>query len=289
MSREGRRRVIRRGLRAAAGALALAAAGWGAWQVAAALETGRLAEEAQPIGPPVLVTDGVLNQAWLLRTLALPRRATLMSLDLGRLRARLLADGQVEAATLIRNFPATLSVHLAERTPVARIEAQAGGGLPQELLVARDGVVYSGVGYAPGLIASLPWLAGIRLEREGGGFAPVAGMPIVAELLAEARLEDEPLFRTWRVISLARLASDGEIEVRTQDGLKAVFGTDDTFARQLARLDLVLDTAKAPDGAGRVSEVDLALGRQVPVAFASNPPAQASPFSTNAFPSAREF
>jgi cell division septal protein FtsQ len=279
MSPEGRRRLAGRVLRAAAAALALAAVSWGAWRVAGALRAGAVADEGVPIGPPRLTTDGVLDQAWLVRTLDLPARATLMSLDLDGLRARLLADGQVEAATLIRDFPATLAVHLSERTPVARLEAQDGGGAPRQYLVARDGVVYRGSGYQPGLIASLPWLAGIRLESQGGALAPIPDMDVVADLLAKARLDAEPLYRTWRVVSLAHLRSDGEITVQTRDGIKVVFGTGESFDRQLAKLYVVLATAKAPGGSGRVSEVDLSLGPQVPVAFAAPAPPPARPFS----------
>jgi cell division protein FtsQ len=280
-------------LRVTFGIAALVAAGVGAWQVGSALQSNAQDVDGPPVGPPELVTDGVLNQDWLVRTLALPKRSTLMGLDLERLRSRLLADGQVAEATLVRRFPSTLSVHLSERTPVARLRAQAGDGTPKDYLVARDGVVYPGFGYSADLVASLPWLDGVRLERQGSGFAPIAGMQAAASLLSTARLDDEPLYLTWRVVSLARLASDGEIEVRTQDGLKAVFGTQEDFLRQLARLDVVIDTARTQTGTARLSAVNLTYGGQVPATFATNAPpaAAAAPasFSITAPSTNREF
>ena len=75
-------------------------------------------------------------------------------------------------------------------------------------------------GFDPAMVATLPWLDGVKLARRGAGFAPIAGMKAVADLLASAKLEAEGLYRTWQVVSLARLASDGEIEVHTRDGMK---------------------------------------------------------------------
>ena len=229
MSREGRRRLTLQVLRATAGICALAAGAWAAWQVAAVMENKPKsipgATPAEPIGSHVnLVTDGVLDQAWLKRTLALPKTATLAEVDLQQLRARVLEGGQVATAAIIKNFPVTLAVHISERTPVARVMAQLGGGEQKPLLVARDGVVYAGIGYDSALLSTLPWLDGIRLVRRGPGFLPIEGMDTVAELLARAKLEAESIYRTWWAVSLERLQSDGLIEVRTHEGLKVIFG-----------------------------------------------------------------
>jgi cell division protein FtsQ len=270
MSPEGHRRLVRRALRVGGAAGMLAILGWGAWQTAAAFGDspgGRPGvADTTPVRNIVLVTDGVLDREWLVHVLALPKGAALMALDLGQLRGRVLASRQVAAASIIRNFPATLQVRMTERAPVARVLVQDGAGAPKVMLVARDGVVYEGAGYDLPLLDSLPWLDGTRLVRAGGCYAPIAGMDSVAELLARAKMEAEPLYREWRVVSLARLASDGEIEVRTLDGTKVIFGTQEDFFRQLARLDLLLDAARARGG-DPVREIDLSLGDQVPVSF----------------------
>jgi hypothetical protein len=287
MSSEGRRRLVAAVVRAAVAIAALAAVAWAAWQVSIAVRgDGRdlpAGAQGEPIREVGLETDGVLDQPWLVRTLALPRNATLMSLDLGKLSDRLLAGGQVRSVAIIRHFPSALVVRISERTPVARLMAQVGSGEPRPFLVARDGIVYPGEGYDATTISSMPWLDGVSLSRRGAGFTPIEGMDTAAELLAKAKLEAEPLYRTWRVISLARLQSDGEIEVRAAGGLTIVFGAQEDFARQLGRLDLVLDAAAArPDHP--VRKVDLSLGPQVPVSFEratdpvkpSDPPASGS-------------
>jgi len=280
------------------------------------------ASNAEPIREVVLRTDGVLDQAWIMRRLALLPEATLVDVDLALLRERLLADRQVVTASLTRKFPATLEVTLSERSPVARLNVRTGGAgtAPRPHLVARDGVVYSGHGYAPELLGELPWLGGVRLRRTSpeasllnADFAPIFGMPLVAELLATARNEAPALYKTWRVVSLARLESDAEIEVKTAAIDRIIFNARESagFLRQVAQLDLLLDSVQP--GAGAISEINLAIGRmvdgriQVPVTFRDEPPgssggarsgsrnaeliAPASPFPIHppSRPSAREF
>jgi cell division protein FtsQ len=279
MSSGGRRRMVFAGLKTAGIVVVLAGVVWGGLQVAATFQANpRKATEIAPSAPVkdlVLVTDGVLDQAWLARTLALPKNTSLMALDLFQLRTRVLASGQVRTATLTRSFPATLAVSLSERMPVARLSAQDRDAEPRTLLVARDGVVYEGVGYDPNMVQTLPWLAGVKLLRAGAAYQPIAGMESVADLLAKAKLEAEHLYDTWRVVSLARLESDGELEVVTRDATKITFGLNEDFFRQLANLDAILDAAKAhPEKSPR--EINLAVGAQVPVAFSAVDPADAT-------------
>jgi cell division septal protein FtsQ len=278
MSREGRRRLVMGSVRAAMGILALGSAGWFAWQISAALrDPASMPDGAKSdrIRSLVLVTDGVLDKTWLARTLAIPADATLMGTDLMRLRSRILGDAQVRMAAVVRDFPDTLMVRISERSPVARVMAQPAGEPPRTLLVSRDGVAFAGTGFDPQMVATLPWLDGATLVREGPAFAPIQGMPAVADLLASAKLEAEGLYRTWQVVSVARLASDGQIEVRTRDGMRVIFGATGDYLRQIARLDLLIDSDSDPTRPLR--QVDLSLGPQVPVAFGTAAPTLGAP------------
>jgi hypothetical protein len=272
MSKAGRQRRLASTLKFAGVAGVLALIVWGAMAIAESMGGSSnklgLDESGPPLKGIVLTTDGVLDHTWAERVLALPKKATLMSLDLYALRTRLLDDGQVKAAVLTRNFPATLTINVQERSPVARVQVQVGDASPRALLVARDGVVFDGKNYTPALLDTLPWLDGVKLARLGGqagaGFAPIDGMDTVADLLATAHNQAEHLYRTFVVISLARLASDGELVVRSKDIPEITFNTRDDFFRQLARLDYVLDLARAqPDKP--LKSVNLANGLQVPV------------------------
>ncbi len=275
MSREGRWRLWSSLARVLTIVVVVIGVAWGVGLVVAALQENPqnmpAAARTVPVKNFLLKTnaEGVLDAAWLRPALALPKGATLMELDLQQLRARLLADGQVSVVNITRSFPDTLEVRIVERAPVARLHAQFGNGDERTLLVARDGVVFAGTGFEAARLDELPWLAGVKLARTGGQFAPIAGMNFVADLVAHARLETDQLYAMWQVISLARLQSDREIEVRTKPGTVIVFGTDSDFALQLAKLDYQWEMiAKLPTPP---SKINLALGREVPVTFDALP------------------
>ena len=278
MSVEGRRRVMWGTMKTAAAVVILAGLAWAGLEIAGALR-GRpqqvAATETVPVKDVILVTDGVLDQKWLVRTLALPKGATLMQLDLYQLRAQLVASGQVRSATLTRTFPSTLTVSLSENSPVARIkEEPAGDADARTLLVARDGTVFDGVGFDRELVETLPWLEGVKLARRGDRYAPIADMNTVADLLGSAKFSAEHLYRTWQAVSLARLATDREIEVRASGVACIRFGTTQDYFRQLAWLDSLLDAARAKTDQP-IREINLTVGPQVPVAF--DDPALAPP------------
>ena len=204
--------------------------------------------------------------------LALPNRASLMALDLTALREKLAAFGQVRLAVLTRSFPDTLVVTLQERTPVARIQASDESGATQQLLVARDGVVYEGVNYQDKkMIGGLPWLAGVRLLRAGPGFEPIAGMADVSALLTAVREEAPQLYDDWQVVSLARLDEADEIVVKAQDIPEIVFSRKRDFRKQIAQLDFVIDDAARVLPEPSLQSVNLTLEGQVPVRFSNTP------------------
>ncbi|MFM1851128.1 MAG: hypothetical protein RIS54_812 [Verrucomicrobiota bacterium] len=278
MSRGGRRRVLWSFARWAAvlGGVAVLLGGVYFFTEMMSGDTRTLARavNAVPVKTIALRTDGVLDQAWITRTLALAPKATLMDLDLEELRDRLLADRQVRTATVSRKFPDTLEVTLSERSPVALINLQSGPAGPQPHVVARDGVVYRGSGYDQGMLAGLPWLDGFKLRRGPDGYEPIYGMTVVADLLATARNEAAQLYQSWRVVSLARLETDAEIEIRTDTVERIIFNarTSADFLRQVAQLDVLLDSVRAGTEQP-VEEINLAVGRmidgriQVPVTF----------------------
>lgn len=272
MSKSGRRRYWMEITKVCAGVALMVSVVWGTVEVVSTFENrpkevARTAESV-PVRELQLGTDGVLTREWLSQTLGLPRGTTLMELDLVKLREKILAHKQVRSAVLTKVFPATLRVDIAERSPVARIRVQVGKDDPRTHFVSRDGIVYLPEHYEDGLMESLPWLEVERLSRAGGHFAPITGMDKVSELLAKARYEAEHLYRGFRVVSLVRYAKDNVIEVNTPEIECVVFSAKDDFFRQLARLDSIRDVLQPQQPLPRL---DLSLGREVPVAFASVP------------------
>jgi cell division septal protein FtsQ len=286
MSKEGRRRRIF----AAAKLVTLCVVGvgvaWAGLEVYLTWESNpaRLkdAGPSVPLKQVVFSADGVLDRAWLDQTLALPKNASLMTLDLAALQARLLASGQVQAVVLRRRFTDnTLMVTVQERTPVARLMVQVGNASPRPLLVARDGVVFEGVGYGPAAVDLLPWLDGVQLRRtQRHGFEPIAGLDRIATLLTAAQGLVPDLCAGWQVLSLARFASDQEIIVRSHEISEIIFDARvdvrEDFPRQLARLNHIVEFLRAR-GAPPMQRVNFALGGQVPVELqdtASSTPAR---------------
>jgi hypothetical protein len=244
MSREGRKRLIFSIGNSVGLVLGLGVVAWGAIEVIALNEKNPAQLLAPSHSTPVrgltFRTDGVLDETWVTATLALPPKAALMALDLAALQSRLVASGQVQGAELTRQLPDRLIVTLRERVPVARVMAQMGDDAPQMLLVAGDGVVFPGTGFTATTVESLPFLDGVRLVRAGTGFAPIAGMDRVAELLAAARGSTPELRQGFRVVSLARLERDGVILVKSAEVREITFDAREDFFPQLALLDSAL-------------------------------------------------
>lgn len=241
-----------------------------------------------PVREIVLQSDGPLDHAWVARTLDLPKGIDLMELDLYALRERLLAHPQVRTAVLARKFPDKLSVVLEERMPVARVRVPSSDGALADYLVSRDGFVFPGINFASDRTDLLPYLDGLKLKRAGKGFAPVEGMETVSDLLSTARANAFDLYSRWRIVSLARLAVDGVLVVKSADIPEITFGTRDDFLKQLAQLDLIIDRTRAEPDGRKLASVNLSVGLSangilVPVVYAQpdlapgTPPAVTSP------------
>ncbi len=275
MSREGKKRQALASVRVVLGIVVAGLAAWAGWELFTTWrdEPTRIAApvKSNPLREITLRTDGVLTRDWAEAHLALPTGIDLMELDLGALQQRLLATGQVRTAILSRAFPDTLAIVVEERSPVLRVMAADPGGEPRALLVARDGTVYSGNNYDAALLKSLPWLDGVRLVRDAdGGFQPISGMESVAELLGTALASAPPIYRSFMIVSLGRLATDGVIVVRSRLVEEIVFGlhTQKDFFGQIARLDYILDETRRSPDAPPLRSVNLAVGgRQVPVSL----------------------
>lgn len=290
MSSTGRRRLAFSTAKTIAAVVIGGATLWGGFEIWRTLQDAptRLTSpgKSEPVRHFDVRTDGVLDQAWVVRVLALPKDAGLMELDLFALQTRLIEGGQVYSAVLSRRFPDTLVVTLQERTPVVRIRAAVGAAEPQDFHVARDGTVFAGVGFPESLTESLPWLKVSALVRSGAGFAPLGGLEKVADLLLVAQANAPALYRSWSVVDIDRLQTDGEIVVSCSTmaypghRTEVIFGTREDFLTQVAFLDSTLEQIAQRPNLPPPSRINLAVGgRQVPVAF--TPSKAANPTMSN--------
>lgn len=234
-----------------------------------------------PLREIIARTDGVLDLAWVKRTLAIEKGAGLMTLDLPALQERLLASGQVHTAVVSRRLPDVLTVVMEERSPVLRVLGQEENGVRAALFVARDGAVFSGEGYEEVLTSGLPLLEGVALtpDASGRGFTRIDGLVAVSDLLGTARSAAPAIARSFHTVSLTRFARDRLIIVRTPEVAEIFFGAhaEHGFFQQLARLDYILDELRGQPSPQPIRSINLSLGgRQVPVAFEPAVPAPGS-------------
>jgi len=278
MGREGKKRLVL-GVGNIVGVMLLvAASAWGVYELVHLWDTNPTRITSPTKGVPVrdftVRTDGVLDKAWVQRTLDLSKSASLMELDLIKLKGRLEESGQVSKAVIERRFPDILVVTLQERTPVARIMARIGDASPVVFVVSRDGTVYSGFGYNTEMNDALPFIDGVKLVREGAGFARIEGMDVVADLLGTAQVSAPLLYRSFKVVSLARFGLDRTLMVKSAEVEVITFGSSqDSFYKQLARLDYIIAETRRQNAPGQLKSVNLSIGdKQVPISFETPTP-----------------
>jgi cell division protein FtsQ len=235
--------------------------------------------QAAPLRAVVVLSDGVIARDWVVERLALPQDVALVAVDLDAAKAALERDGQVRSAVVSRDFPDTLVVTIEERVPVARARAVLDPGAgPETLLVARDGTPYTGHGYDPAMVETLPWVDGVRLVRCGAGFERIEGMDRVSDLVLAVRQNAPHLAAGFRVVSLADLP---RLVVRMPAVRAVVFdggASANTFRQQLARLDYILDEHRRQENAPAIERLDLSIAAQVIVEYA-RPAGPAAAFS----------
>lgn len=227
---------------------------------------------SQPLHAVEVTSDGVLERGWVLRTADVPLGAPLMEVDIHAIKAALEAHGQVASATVERVFPDRLAITLRERVPVVRLRASGPGG-ERILLAAADGTVFEGHGYAALQLRALPFVAGVRLKKNDGGFEPLSGVPAVAALLERARADHPELYDTFRFVSCESFTGDFHapgaalvVHTRTLGNVRfAPYG----FSDQLDRLARTVRYLRE-DNRGRVLAIDLTLSGEAAVRFNGN-------------------
>lgn len=220
-----------------------------------------VAVTAKPVENILFYTDGVLTASWLEDTIGSQTGMPVMEVDIFALKAALENHAQVKAASVERLFPNDLRIDIHERKPVMRLVTANADGKRRLRLVARDGVVYQGVGYSMNALKQLPYLR--PYQHADGSYFPLRGIEPVVELLDLVRNAQPELFDTWQVVSLqhynGRTGLPGQvIEIRSKTVPKIVFGVSKDFALQLDRLMYILKYFEK-NGDPSLKRIDLSL------------------------------
>lgn len=221
----------------------------------------QISTPSREIEQVIFETDGVLPDRWLGTVIRLGKGTSMMEIDIHAMKQSLEKDAQVVSASVERVFPSSLKISVKERQPVLRIALQGADGKIAQHIVARDGMIYQGVGYAKVTLTGLPFLQ--PHQRSDGSIRPLRGIEQVAELLEVARQKQPEFFRAWKVVSLEHYSGDaslyGEvIEVRSGYVPRIVFGTSTDFGQQLDRLEVILDYMRIR-GNPPMKRIDLSL------------------------------
>ena len=244
---------------------------WVGWTFKNRQQAIPMAPTSKPIERIIFDTDGVLPDNWLSQTIKLRPGMSMMEADIHALKKSVEADVQVKSASVERVFPSDLRIRVKERVPALRLAIAGSDGKRHLRLVARDGVVYDGIGYSKTRLKNLPFVQPYR--HADGSFFPMRGVESVAELLELVRSTAPRLFRTWQVVSLQHYSGALDIpgqviEVRSTIVPRIIFGSSADYGRQLDRLTYILEYVRN-QGNPSIERIDLSLRGSAAVQFSS--------------------
>ncbi|WP_269523739.1 cell division protein FtsQ/DivIB [Coraliomargarita parva] len=226
---------------------------------------------SRPIERILFNTNGVLPNTWLSSVIRLQPGTEMMDVDIHALKLQLEKEGQVKMAEVKRVFPSALQISVEERVPVMRLLATLPDGSRRQRIVARDGVVYDGLGYPRSTLHNLPYI--IPYQKADGQVFPLKGIEHVADLLDQARQDFPALYAGWQVVDLRHFSGDIEmpgqvVEVRSKLVPRVIFGASSDFGQQLDRLQYILSYVQRR-GDPSIERIDLSLRDAAAVQFSS--------------------
>lgn len=255
----------------AAGAVAAGLAGWGIWYGARESIRAMFFENpAYQIREITVQNSGdILKPERVLADLRVQRGQNLLSVDLMELRRELELRPVVERAEVCRELPGQLVIRITERVPVANITAGANGPRYQ---IDRRGVVMDLFAYQRNSeeisrrLATLPNIVGANIQDlKMGRVTPSAETFHALNLIQ--KLDRLELGAALEIDSID-VSRRGMLLVNTAEGaLVKMTATD--MDKQLRRLAFILSDGRQKSL--KVATVDLTVGRDVPVTFASTP------------------
>lgn len=231
----------------------------------------QISTPSKPVERILFDTDGVLPDRWLGSVIELRRGVTLMEIDIHQIKQDLESSGQVALASVEREFPDALKIKVKERIPALRIRVVGADGQSEDRILARDGMLYKGIGYPKATLRKLPFV--VPYQYPEGGVQPMRGIETVAQLLDATRRMQPDFYKTWQIVNLKHYSGDPElpgqiIEVKTSMVPRIIFGRNSDFEKQLDRLGVIMNYVQSR-GNPAVKRIDLSLQASAAVQFES--------------------
>ena len=226
---------------------------------------------SKPVERVLFDTNGVLPPSWLGTVVKLRRDTAMMEIDIHSMKQQLEAHGQVKSASIERQFPNALKIHLKEHEPILRMRVMGANEQAGVRIISREGTIYKGIGYPRATLNKLPFV--LPYQHPEGGISPMRGIGQVAELLEETRHTQSNFYKTWKLVSLKHYSGNPElpgqvIEVRSSMVPRIIFGFNTSFAQQLDRLAVILNYVQSR-GNPAIKRIDLTLPKDAAVQFES--------------------
>ena len=226
---------------------------------------------SKPVERVLFDTNGVLPPSWLGTVVKLRRDTAMMEIDIHSMKQQLEAHGQVKSASIERQFPNALKIHLKEHEPILRMRVMGANAQAGVRIISREGTIYKGVSYPKATLNKLPFV--LPYQHPEGGISPMRGIDQVADLLEETRRTQSNFYKTWKLVSLKHYSGNPElpgqvIEVRTSMVPRIIFGFNTSFAQQLDRLAVILNYVQSR-GNPAIKRIDLTLPKDAAVQFES--------------------
>jgi len=208
----------------------------------------------------------VVNEADVVAALALTPDVNLVNADIAAMKARIAADPRVASVRIGRVLPDGLSIALTERSPVAAVLIEEGGG-SRQVLVDSEGVAYA---YAESSLAAassaagLPVLSGIRFENfKPGQRLPSYLTPLMGDI-ARIGSEKPALLSAFSEIRVVKLA-DNEAELLLYPLHRAIpiRMPPALDADKLVSALLLVDILSGREGSAGIEEIDFRTGTVV--------------------------
>lgn len=212
-------------------------------------------------------TGETLKAERVLARLRIVKGQNLLAIDIQQIRHDLESLPMVEKAEVSRELPGRLIIRITERVPVANISV-TGNDLRYQIdshAVIMDLSVFQKNPDFKARLESLPNLVGANLFDLKIGRA--ASSPEIDLALRLIKKTQQIELGVDLDIDSIDVAKHGIITVMTSDHTAIKFNGND-LDRQLRRLAVILDDAH--QRGAHIATIDLTVGKDVPVTFASN-------------------
>ncbi|GEM_PF-1082918 len=196
-------------------------------------------------------TDGIITEDFLIEKSKVKVGSNLYEIDLPEVRRRLETQPKIREARVRRYLPGQLSIHVAERVPLARLGRTFGG---QNWLVSADGLLIQKSGRSK----ELPFIRGVGYNLGLGDSVwdgPAKEALEYLEILNDFPAHKRDLLHVWEI----SVGHDDFLDWRLRNGYRLKMPRDGDFVKKLEEATRTIHREETLPGGPQNREFDLTL------------------------------